>query len=81
MRQTCIVIKVPSLLSVTPLCLQLNVPLIGNTDLSMFGIKHKTPGFPILEGLPNIPHFPVLWIDLGADVESVSVPDSTTRGH
>jgi hypothetical protein len=43
--------------------IQLNVPLINNRNLD-----GKELWF--LENVPDIPNFPVLWIDLGADVES-----------
>ena len=47
---------------------QLNVPLINNTwsDDSWDGTN-----VPFLAGLPYIQNFPFVWIDLGADIESV----------
>ena len=45
---------------------QLNVPLINRANLVT---DNK---LPFLENVPDIPHFPVLWIDLGADIQSVT---------
>jgi len=42
--------------------IQLNVPLINSASL--------TNEIPFLANVPNIPNFPFVWIDLGADVES-----------
>jgi len=42
--------------------IQLNVPLINSANLEV--------PIPLLENVRDIPNFPVLWIDLGADVES-----------
>lgn len=42
--------------------IQLNVPLINS--------RHLKTALPFLENVTDIPNFPVLWIDLGADVES-----------
>jgi len=42
--------------------IQLNVPLINSANL----LKQV----PFLDNVRDIPNFPVLWIDLGADVES-----------
>ena len=42
---------------------QLNVPLINS--------QHLAEALPFLDNVQDIPHFPVLWIDVGADVESV----------
>merc|ERR1719239_113435 len=41
---------------------QLNVPLINS--------QHLAEALPFLDNVQDIPHFPVLWIDIGADVES-----------
>ena len=54
---------------------QLNVPLTNSANIS----HHMIIGDPtnmkgklaFLDNVQNIPNFPVLWIDLGADVESV----------
>ena len=52
---------------------QLNVPLINAETLkwheSSFNKFEDT--IPFLENVQDIPNFPVVWIDLGADVESV----------
>jgi len=42
--------------------IQLNVPLTNSANLAK--------AIPFLDNVQNIPNFPVLWIDLGADVES-----------
>ena len=45
---------------------QLNVPLLNSANIG------KSPVvLPFLDNVRDIPNFPVLWIDLGADVESV----------
>lgn len=49
--------------------IQLNVPLYNSGDLIMKGTTH-TDKLSILDKVRTIPHFPVLWIDLGADIES-----------
>jgi len=48
--------------------IQLNVPLINSSTISSNTWFHKT--IPFLDNVQDIPHFPVVWIDLGADVES-----------
>jgi len=52
--------------------IQLNVPLINAETLkwheSSFNKFEDT--IPFLANVPDIPNFPVVWIDLGADVES-----------
>merc|ERR1712059_1307 len=49
--------------------IQLNVPLLNSADLAIpkYGI---TFDIPTLNSVPSIPAFPVLWIDLGADIDS-----------
>ena len=60
---------------------QLNVPLINAETLkwheSSFNKFEDT--IPFLENVPDIPNFPVVWIDLGADVESVRRENSIHR--
>jgi len=50
--------------------IQLNVPLISSETLKTPNGNLNLGGLSLVEGMPDIPNFPVVWIDLGADVES-----------
>ena len=53
-------------------CPQLNVPLMNSESLKWTeGMFKFEKNISFLENVMDIPNFPVLWIDLGADVESV----------
>ena len=51
---------------------QVNVPLISNANL------YYASGLPFLENVPDIPHFPVLWIDLGFSINATKLVTTTT---
>ena len=44
------------------------MPLLNSANI---GKSPVPPVLPFLDNVRDIPNFPVLWIDLGADVESV----------
>ena len=50
----------------------MNVPLISNANLAY------SQGLPFLENVPDIPHFPVLWIDLGFSINATHLVTTTT---
>ena len=52
---------------------KLNVPLINAETLKWHetSLNKFEDTIPFLANVPDIPNFPVVWIDLGADVESV----------
>ena len=51
----------------------MNVPLINAETLKWHetSLNKFEDTIPFLANVPDIPNFPVVWIDLGADVESV----------